>query len=84
MMQLWTRLHQPSHTPPFITSSVRANLPYTHHLADVENILQEFAENRLDLLTAAWLHDIVEDTDVKVRDVRRRTSENVSQSSSSL
>lgn len=44
-------------------------LPYTHHLSDVEEVLREFGEVRVDLLVAAWLHDIVEDTDVKARDV---------------
>ncbi len=44
-------------------------LPYTHHLAAVEEVLREFGETRQELLVAAWLHDIVEDTDVKVRDV---------------
>jgi (p)ppGpp synthase/HD superfamily hydrolase len=44
-------------------------LPYTHHLAAVEEVLREFGETRDELLVAAWLHDIVEDTDVKLRDV---------------
>ena len=45
------------------------NIPYTHHLETVEKILREYGVNEPELLTAAWLHDIVEDTDVKVRDV---------------
>jgi (p)ppGpp synthase/HD superfamily hydrolase len=44
-------------------------VPYTHHLAAVEEVLRGFGENRSEMLVAAWLHDIVEDTDVKVRDV---------------
>ena len=44
-------------------------LPYTHHLAAVEATLREFGETRTELLVAAWLHDIVEDTDIKLRDV---------------
>lgn len=44
-------------------------VPYTHHLEAVEKVLRRFGESRDDLLVAAWLHDIVEDTDVKVRDV---------------
>lgn len=52
-------------------------LPYTHHLAAVENepirhnIFDE--EERI----AAWLHDIVEDTDVKIRDVEENFGEEV-------
>ncbi len=47
-------------------------LPYTHHLEDVERTLREFGAvdgRDDDILDAAWLHDIVEDTDVKIRDV---------------
>lgn len=53
-------------------------LPYTHHLAAVESVLREFGENRIELLVAAWLHDIVEDTDVKLRDVEENFGEEVS------
>lgn len=52
-------------------------LPYTHHLAAVESVLREFGETRAELLTAAWLHDIVEDTDVKIRDVEENFGEAV-------
>ncbi len=44
-------------------------LPYTHHLADVERELRSYGVLSPDILVAAWLHDIVEDTDVKVRDI---------------
>ncbi len=53
------------------------NLPYTHHLEAVERVLREFGENRIELLTAAWLHDIVEDTDYKIRDVRENFGDEV-------
>lgn len=43
-------------------------LPYTHHLAAVEAVLREYGSSD-ELLIAAWLHDIVEDTDVKIRDI---------------
>jgi (p)ppGpp synthase/HD superfamily hydrolase len=36
--------------------------PYGFHLLDVHNILIEFGEFDDDLLTAAWLHDVLEDT----------------------
>lgn len=52
-------------------------LPYTHHLLDVENVLREFGEVREELLVAAWLHDIVEDTDVKLRDVEENFGQEV-------
>lgn len=52
-------------------------LPYTHHLEAVERILREFGETRTELLIAAWLHDVVEDTDVKLRDVEENFGEEV-------
>lgn len=52
-------------------------LPYTHHLAAVEGVLREFGEAREELLVAAWLHDIVEDTDVKLRDVEENFGQEV-------
>jgi len=52
-------------------------LPYTHHLASVEGVLREFGEARESMLVAAWLHDIVEDTDVKLRDVEENFGEEV-------
>jgi len=36
--------------------------PYVKHLADVYNVLIEFGYTDPNLLTAAWLHDVVEDT----------------------
>lgn len=55
-------------------------LPYTHHLQDVERVLRDFGvygdgpqgeddPSPEDMYVAAWLHDVVEDTDVKIRDV---------------
>jgi guanosine-3',5'-bis(diphosphate) 3'-pyrophosphohydrolase len=44
-------------------------LPYTHHLEAVERVLREVGIEDIDLLVAAWLHDVVEDTDVKLRDI---------------
>ena len=45
------------------------NLPHTHHLQRVEEVLLSFGERREHVRVAAWLHDIIEDTDVKYRDV---------------
>ncbi len=45
-------------------------LPYTHHLAAVEAVLRRFGDaDNVVLLQAAWLHDIVEDTDTKIKDI---------------
>ncbi len=51
-------------------------LPYTHHLAAVEEVLRRFGHgcdhvdpSSMDLLEAAWLHDIVEDTGTKVKEI---------------
>lgn len=52
-------------------------LPYTHHLAAVEQVLRYFNEENNDILIAAWLHDIVEDTDVKLRDIEENFGPNV-------
>ena len=52
-------------------------LPYTHHLQAVEEILREFGESRVMILTAAWLHDVIEDTDVKLRDIEENFGEDV-------
>lgn len=52
-------------------------LPYTHHLAAVENELIRYNIWDEDERIAAWLHDIVEDTDVKVRDIEENFGEDV-------
>lgn len=63
-------------------------LPYTHHLQQVVAILQEHGTHGpkewygdgvdvVEVLIAGWLHDIVEDTDVKLRDVEEQFGENV-------
>lgn len=56
-------------------------LPYTHHLQDVERVLRRFFPvpdmsnwtdsdpNEEDMYVSAWLHDVVEDTDAKLRDI---------------
>ncbi len=60
-------------------SQMYGNLPYTHHLAAVESVMRELGETREDMLVATWLHDIVEDTDVKVRDVEEAFGERVAE-----
>jgi (p)ppGpp synthase/HD superfamily hydrolase len=45
-------------------------LPYTHHLAAVEAVLRRFGfEDSEDLLAASWLHDVVEDQGVKIKEI---------------
>ncbi len=44
-------------------------LPYTHHLAAVESVLRRFHCVDEDLLVAAWLHDVVEDTGTKIKEI---------------
>lgn len=53
------------------------NLPYTHHLERVHATLVAFSEQRPAMHVAAWLHDIVEDTDVKLRDIEENFGEEV-------
>lgn len=64
-------------------------LPYTHHLQDVERVLRRFGPimdlsnwadsdpDEEDMYVSAWLHDIVEDTDTKLRDVEELFGETV-------
>lgn len=44
-------------------------LPYTHHLAQVESVLLRYGFDELVLRVASWLHDVVEDTETKIKDV---------------
>lgn len=44
-------------------------LPYTHHLEKVHEVLVRFGVTDEDLLDAAWLHDIIEDTDTKPKEI---------------
>ena len=52
-------------------------LPYTHHLQDVEKVLAEFGETRTEMRVASWGHDLIEDTDVKARDIEEAFGEEV-------
>jgi (p)ppGpp synthase/HD superfamily hydrolase len=44
-------------------------LPYTTHLAAVENVLRRFNITDSILLGGAWLHDVCEDTGTKVKEI---------------
>ncbi len=57
-------------------------LPYTHHLAAVEQVLLRYKWNGENMRAAAWLHDVVEDTvgrdnEVRVRDIEEIFGEGV-------
>ena len=52
-------------------------LPYTHHLAAVEQVLRRFGVEEHAMLEAAWLHDVVEDTTTKLKDVAEMFGERV-------
>lgn len=61
-------------------------LPYTHHLAAVEAVIRRFYpmfyeahEAFDDLLVAAWLHDVVEDTGTKLKEVRELFGERIAE-----
>jgi (p)ppGpp synthase/HD superfamily hydrolase len=44
-------------------------LPYSHHLAAVEAVLRRFGVDMQGFLEAAWLHDVVEDTNTKLKEI---------------
>lgn len=49
-----------------------SGLPYTHHLAAVEAVLRRFGFSDgtgSEHLVAAWLHDVVEDTQTKTKEI---------------
>lgn len=50
---------------------------YTHHLDQAERVLLRFGERRPVMRAAIWLHDLVEDTDVKLRDIEENFGDDV-------
>lgn len=61
------------------TGQLYSSLPYTHHLAAVENVLRRFGVSDETLLTAAWLHDVVEDTNTSLTEVEEMFGSKVAQ-----
>ena len=59
-------------------------LPYTHHLAAVECVLVRFGITDEDMLTAAWLHDVVEDTSTKAKEIAEMFNDRVASLVSSV
>jgi GTP pyrophosphokinase len=56
--------------------------PYYKHLEDVYNVLIRYGfneEEHLDLLTASFLHDILEDTSISYSDLKKTFNENVAE-----
>ncbi len=51
--------------------------PYGLHLAHVEEVLLRFDHYDQDLLAAAWLHDVIEDTDATYQDLHIRFGKRV-------
>lgn len=47
-------------------------MPYVVHLMAVEAVARRFGLVTAEFLAACWLHDVVEDTDVKARDIREQ------------
>lgn len=45
--------------------------PYINHPAHVVQILQAHGVHQEEMLAAAWLHDVVEDTGVTIQDIER-------------
>lgn len=53
-------------------------LPYTHHLEQVEHVLRRFGYGSDDvLMVSAWLHDIIEDCNVKKKLIEEVFGEDV-------
>jgi guanosine-3',5'-bis(diphosphate) 3'-pyrophosphohydrolase len=58
--------------------------PYYKHLEDVYNVLIEFGFSEdnpqdLDLLTAAWLHDAMEDSAISYSDIKKEFGQKVAE-----
>lgn len=45
--------------------------PYWFHLRNVAGIVQEVTQDE-ETIAAAWLHDVLEDTETKIREVEER------------
>lgn len=53
--------------------------PYTYHLRCVVGVLARFGVDDDELIAAAWLHDVIEDTDAAYEDVAAAHGERVAQ-----
>lgn len=48
---------------------IHGTRPFTTHLSEVVSALHEFGYKDDDLTAAAWLHDVVEDTEVTIEEI---------------
>lgn len=55
------------------------NLPYTHHLQAVVNVLQTFGICDEIMIVSAWLHDVIEDCDVKSKEIEESFGPEIAQ-----
>jgi len=55
------------------------DLPYSYHLEKVAEALERFGYNDPELISAAWLHDVVEDTDTTIEEVRKEFGDRVAE-----
>jgi len=53
--------------------------PYWKHLAEVAAITQSASHVTGEMITAAWLHDTIEDTDVTEAEIRERFGDDVAE-----
>lgn len=51
--------------------------PYEYHLAAVESVLRRYHVRDAELLSAAWLHDVVEDCGTGIGEIELRFGERV-------
>jgi (p)ppGpp synthase/HD superfamily hydrolase len=56
-----------------------SGVPYTHHLAAVEAVLVRFGVDDEVMRCAAWLHDSVEDTGTKLKEIAEMFGDDVAE-----
>ena len=55
-----------------------AKTPYVHHLVEVADLVKESGGTYQEI-AAAWLHDIIEDTQTTIEDVRREFGDEIAE-----
>ena len=53
------------------------DVPYIAHCAQVAGLVQADTSNGDEMIAAAWLHDVLEDTDITFEDIVNHTNRNV-------
>ena len=59
------------------SGQVHGTRPFIFHLTEVVDTLHEFGHQDDDLTAAAWLHDVVEDTDVTIEEIYREFGQRI-------